>query len=173
MGEFLRREYPILVLTLRSPSGLIASCIRFSSYFANLNAEPVFVSSALLVWTIIEPGMYLIAACLLQLRPLLQLLLKSAWLARVFTGKISPRPDIQVSRPIVVPKNLMAARTTEGRESDVPDTSYCDERGLRASQFYNRALDSRSTFIGSQKSLGSKDSSDRAAIRDVTVVAAY
>lgn len=58
-------------------SGLIISIIRFKTFFAsNAFEDPTMTSIDLVAWTVIEPGMYLIAACLVTLRPLLQLVIK-------------------------------------------------------------------------------------------------
>ncbi|KAK4035086.1 hypothetical protein C8A01DRAFT_48650 [Parachaetomium inaequale] len=52
--------------------GLVASILRFQS-FANNNSfiDLTHTAVELLVWTLLEPGIYLISACLLMSRPLL------------------------------------------------------------------------------------------------------
>jgi hypothetical protein len=52
--------------------GLVASILRFHS-FANNNSfiDLTYTAVELLVWTLLEPGIYLISACLLMSRPLL------------------------------------------------------------------------------------------------------
>ncbi|KAF2186602.1 hypothetical protein K469DRAFT_449835, partial [Zopfia rhizophila CBS 207.26] len=49
--------------------GLITSIIRFVAFTISY-ADPIRVSVALTIWTIAEPGIYVVAACLISLRPL-------------------------------------------------------------------------------------------------------
>lgn len=53
-------------------SGLVASILRFVT-FANNNSfvDATYAAVELCIWTIAEPGTYLISACLLTYRPLL------------------------------------------------------------------------------------------------------
>lgn len=53
-------------------SGLISSILRFVT-FSNNNSfiDATWNAVELIIWTIAEPGIYLIAACLITLRPLL------------------------------------------------------------------------------------------------------
>lgn len=76
-----------LTLTFLTGSvGLIASAFRFATFFQN-NAitDGTFSSVELMSWTIIEPGIYLMAACLPPLRPLVQRIFKDTRLARLST----------------------------------------------------------------------------------------
>ena len=69
-----------LTLTFLTGSvGLIASIFRFTTFFQN-NAitDGTFASVDLMSWTIIEPGIYLVAACLPPLRPLIHRIAKAA-----------------------------------------------------------------------------------------------
>ncbi|KXX74578.1 hypothetical protein MMYC01_209686 [Madurella mycetomatis] len=52
--------------------GLVASILRFRS-FADSNSfiDVTYTAVELLIWTLVEPGIYLISACLLMSRPLL------------------------------------------------------------------------------------------------------
>ena len=57
---------------MNASSGLVSSCIRFAVFFTeDAFADPTWASIDLNKWTVIEPGMYLISACLPSLRPLL------------------------------------------------------------------------------------------------------
>lgn len=53
--------------------GLIASILRFVA-FSNTNSfiDATFNAVELIIWTVAEPGIYLIAACLMTYRPLLE-----------------------------------------------------------------------------------------------------
>ena len=58
-------------------SGAIASCVRFAIFFQSEALEdPTWKSAFLNVWTVVEPGTYLIAACLPALRPLMMTLVR-------------------------------------------------------------------------------------------------
>ncbi|KAI0164068.1 hypothetical protein GGR57DRAFT_274022 [Xylariaceae sp. FL1272] len=53
--------------------GLLASILRFISFYnTNSFSDATFNADELIIWTIAEPGIYLISACLLVLRPLLE-----------------------------------------------------------------------------------------------------
>ena len=63
-----------IVLTLLSTqhSGLVTSIIRFTSFFTtDAVTDGTWASVNLMTWTVLEPGVYLIAACLPTYRPLL------------------------------------------------------------------------------------------------------
>lgn len=53
--------------------GIVTSVIRFSVFFnvKALATDGTYVSADLAVWSLVEPGMYLLAACLPTIRPLL------------------------------------------------------------------------------------------------------
>ncbi|KAF1978044.1 hypothetical protein BU23DRAFT_654337 [Bimuria novae-zelandiae CBS 107.79] len=54
-------------------SGLVASCTRAAEFFIALKTDPpdpTWTSALLLVWTVVEAGMYFCAACLVCLKPL-------------------------------------------------------------------------------------------------------
>lgn len=76
-----------LTLTFLTGSvGLIASISRFATFFRNdAITEGTFSSVELMSWTIIELGIYHIAACLPALRPLAQRLFKDSLLTRLST----------------------------------------------------------------------------------------
>ncbi|PQE33366.1 integral membrane protein [Rutstroemia sp. NJR-2017a WRK4] len=58
--------------------GLITSILRFSIFIQiNDTEDRTFIAPELLVWTLLEPGCYLICACLLMCRPLLELIANS------------------------------------------------------------------------------------------------
>ncbi|KAH0591762.1 hypothetical protein MHUMG1_10494 [Metarhizium humberi] len=54
-------------------SGLITSVLRFIAFYNKSSfIDPTFHAVELIIWTVCEPGVYLIAACLLVYRPLLE-----------------------------------------------------------------------------------------------------
>ncbi|KID96524.1 hypothetical protein MAJ_07460, partial [Metarhizium majus ARSEF 297] len=64
----------VLVLTFLFGSiGLITSVLRFIAFYNKSSfIDPTFHAVELIIWTVCEPGVYLIAACLLVYRPLLE-----------------------------------------------------------------------------------------------------
>lgn len=59
-------------------SGLVTSIIRFVGFFAkNAEADGTYSAADLIVWTVCESGIYLIAACLPTYRPLALLIWKT------------------------------------------------------------------------------------------------
>lgn len=63
---------------LTTSRGLVTSIMRFTIFF-NVSAllnDGTFISAELAVWSLVEPGIYLIASCLPTLRPLVLKLLK-------------------------------------------------------------------------------------------------
>ncbi|KAF6218459.1 hypothetical protein HO133_005808 [Letharia lupina] len=76
-----------LTLTFLTGSvGLIASIFRFATFFRNdAITDGTFSFVELMSWTIIEPGIYLVAACLPALRPLAQRIFKDSLLTRLST----------------------------------------------------------------------------------------
>ena len=62
---------------LTGSCGFVASILRFVTYFkVDLLSDVTYNSGQLVLWTIIEPGMYLISACLPAMRPLLTRVLR-------------------------------------------------------------------------------------------------
>lgn len=58
---------------LTSDSGLVFSALRFwVTYSINHSTDQTYVSARLLVWSELEAGFYLISACLLIMRPLIE-----------------------------------------------------------------------------------------------------
>lgn len=133
-----------LTLTFLTGSvGLIASIFRFTTFFRNdAITDGTFSSVELMSWTIIEPGIYLMAACLPPLRPLAQRFLKDTVLARLSTKRISKQNDgsyelspvndkprahrslrSEVHRPPLGFSRLIDGRETHGNSSE-------DERSL-------------------------------------------
>ena len=63
--------------------GLITSIIRLTTFFrVNSFADTTYAASELEIWTQVEPGIYLIAACLATYRPLLERLGPGRWKGR-------------------------------------------------------------------------------------------
>ncbi|CAG8974076.1 hypothetical protein HYALB_00011875 [Hymenoscyphus albidus] len=72
------------LLTMRPNSGLVSSLIRFKNFSASdAISDGTMASAELMIWTIVEPGMCLIAACLLRFKPLLRKLIKGTTLERL------------------------------------------------------------------------------------------
>ena len=68
----------LTVTFLTGSVGLIASIFRFTKFFRNdAITDGTFSSVELMSWTIVEPGVYLIAASLPTLRPLVQRVFQS------------------------------------------------------------------------------------------------
>ncbi|CAG8955350.1 hypothetical protein HYFRA_00011334 [Hymenoscyphus fraxineus] len=74
-----------LLLTFSTGScGLVSSIIRFKNFSASdAISDGTMASAELMIWTIVEPGMCLIAACLLRFKPLLRKLIKGTTLERL------------------------------------------------------------------------------------------
>lgn len=71
---------------LSSPlfSGLVTSILRFAAFFATMAfTDGTWASVNLLIWCIVEPGIYLIAACLIVCRPLLGKFIQETRLRRL------------------------------------------------------------------------------------------
>ncbi|TVY93747.1 hypothetical protein LAWI1_G000884 [Lachnellula willkommii] len=65
------RKIGLLLIFVTGSIGLVGSVIRFSIFFrSDAFSDNTWVSVSLMSWTCVEPGMYLIAACCLTLRPL-------------------------------------------------------------------------------------------------------
>ncbi|RAH75549.1 uncharacterized protein BO66DRAFT_387422 [Aspergillus aculeatinus CBS 121060] len=88
----LARRAGIAMVFLSGSCGLIASCVRTSYFFtaAKLSmTDPTWADINLMTWTTVESGLYLSAACMIGLRPLLNQM--AGWMTRsrlgVFTAK--------------------------------------------------------------------------------------
>ncbi|KAI2642230.1 hypothetical protein GGS21DRAFT_501572 [Xylaria nigripes] len=83
--------------------GLVASILRFYSFYnTNSFIDATFNATELIVWTIAEPGIYLISASLLVLRPLLDKLstkLPSTNRSRVSRPHVSARASFDPFSP--------------------------------------------------------------------------
>ncbi|KAF4635271.1 hypothetical protein G7Y89_g2823 [Cudoniella acicularis] len=78
--------------------GLITAILRFHGFFsddATVDAE--WAASPLIVWTIIETGTYLIAACLPTFRPLAILIWKRNPLTWVTNTKVTAKDDSEIA----------------------------------------------------------------------------
>lgn len=79
-------------------SGLVTSIIRFAGFFAqNAEVDGTYSAAELIVWTICESGIYLIAACLPTYRPLASLFRKRGPLLSLHSGSKTVKPG--QSRP--------------------------------------------------------------------------
>lgn len=73
-----------------SRSGLVTAIIRFHDFFTNdFDEDPTWTAVSLLIVTIAEPALYLIAACLLAMRPLLKWSLERVPLEAFRRGSVS------------------------------------------------------------------------------------
>lgn len=57
-------------------SGLVASIIRFNMFNLHTLSDGTWASAKLAIWSLVEPGVYLIAACLPSFRPVISSLSK-------------------------------------------------------------------------------------------------
>ena len=78
----------ILTLLSTEHSGLVTSIIRFASFFTtDAVTDGTWASVNLMTWTVLEPGVYLIAACLLTYRPLFAYLKRHDPLSSLHLGR--------------------------------------------------------------------------------------
>lgn len=74
-------------------SGLISSILRFHVFFAhNASADVTWTASKLMPLTIVETGIYLIAACLLTFRPLAIYIWRKTPLSIIHLGSAPHNP---------------------------------------------------------------------------------
>ncbi|MCJ1383911.1 hypothetical protein MMC17_007025 [Xylographa soralifera] len=82
----LVRKLGLMFVFLTASAGLVASCIRFWAFFqTDAFVDNTWASVVLVSWSIVEPGMYLIAACAVALRPIFALLTPQ-WLKALLIG---------------------------------------------------------------------------------------
>lgn len=75
-------------------SGLITSILRFAAFFAtDAFDDGTWASVTLMQWCIIEPGVYLIAACLVAYRPLIIYLVRESPLSHVLSRSQHSQPS--------------------------------------------------------------------------------
>ncbi|KAF2790860.1 hypothetical protein K505DRAFT_364341 [Melanomma pulvis-pyrius CBS 109.77] len=62
----------LILIFVTGSIGIVTSVIRFSVFFnvKALATDGTYISADLAVWSLVEPGMYLLAACLPTIRPL-------------------------------------------------------------------------------------------------------
>lgn len=66
-------ESPIYILFLTTYSGLITSIVRFYEFYAtNAEVDGTWSGATLDIWSAVEPGIYLITACIPSYRPLIR-----------------------------------------------------------------------------------------------------
>jgi hypothetical protein len=69
-----------------SNSGIVTSGLRFATFFqVDLFSDPTYLVVETMTWTCVEPGVYLIAATLPSLRPLVVPVLASVNLSNVYS----------------------------------------------------------------------------------------
>ncbi|KAF2179123.1 hypothetical protein K469DRAFT_674827 [Zopfia rhizophila CBS 207.26] len=66
----LPRKIGIFIVFLAGSVGIVASCIRMAAFYqTEAFVDNTYASVKLVGWSIIEPGMYLVAACSMKFRP--------------------------------------------------------------------------------------------------------
>ncbi|KAF2682951.1 hypothetical protein K458DRAFT_432368 [Lentithecium fluviatile CBS 122367] len=88
----------LTLIFLTGGLGLVTSIIRFTIFFnvKALTNDGTFVSADLAIWSLVEPGMYLLAACLPTLRPLILKLFGGVRAAKNISGESSKTDDVQL-----------------------------------------------------------------------------
>ncbi|KAL9046218.1 MAG: hypothetical protein Q9214_000893 [Letrouitia sp. 1 TL-2023] len=127
-----------VALTITFSAGLVgatAAMLRFLSFFrTGRNGDGTFWSVDFLTWTIIEPGFYLISACLLLFRPLVQQGVLGP--LKKFTSKYIRRQsgydghELRSFQCIGRPEDLAAISTcdrAEGKEESTGDIEHGKE----------------------------------------------
>lgn len=127
-----------VALTITFSAGLvgaIAAMLRFLSFFReDVNGDGTFWSVEFLTWTIIEPGFYLVSACLLLFRPLIQHVVLCP--LKKFTGKYIrwesgyDGHELRSFQCIGRPEDLAALSTcdrSEGKEGSTGDLEHGKE----------------------------------------------
>lgn len=77
---------------LTQNSGLISSILRFRVFLTeDVITDTTWATADLAIWTVVEPGMYFIAACLIKLRPLVKNVVRRASMS--FPGRKSTGSD--------------------------------------------------------------------------------
>ena len=109
-------------------SGTAFSILRFASFFrGSAVADGTWDSVDLIYWTIIEPGVYLIAACLPTFRPVFIRLLKGT--------------------PLLSVDSTTPYRSGGGKEKKSPDG---DCSGLREGPDFQRFGESKNSTVSTQ-----------------------
>ncbi|KAF2463872.1 uncharacterized protein BDR25DRAFT_297318 [Lindgomyces ingoldianus] len=79
------RKIGLSVIFLSGSVGIIASCFRMAAFFqTEAFVDNTYASVKLVGWSIIEPGMYLVAACSLKFRPVFVALAKVLRIRNVY-----------------------------------------------------------------------------------------
>lgn len=99
----LKLDSPIYQ-SLTALSGLVTSIIRFAAFFQrNSFTDGTWAAVDLIIWTQVEPGVYLISACLMTFRPLLErigrnnlLRFQSTTAAKVFHSNDTERCSVNI-----------------------------------------------------------------------------
>ncbi|MCJ1284086.1 hypothetical protein MMC26_003417 [Xylographa opegraphella] len=72
-------KFGLTLVFLTGSLGLVSSIVRFAIFFGtNGFVDGTWSSTILMIWTLVEPGIYLIAACLPSLRPLVLYIIKGS-----------------------------------------------------------------------------------------------
>ncbi|RAL10371.1 uncharacterized protein BO97DRAFT_471836 [Aspergillus homomorphus CBS 101889] len=88
----LARRAGIAMVFLSGSCGLIASCVRTSYFFTAAKTsmtDPTWADINLMAWTTVESGLYLSAACMIGLRPLLNQM--AGWVMKSRLGVFTTR----------------------------------------------------------------------------------
>lgn len=105
-------------LLTSSRSGLITSIVRFTEFFhSNSFIDATWSAVNLVIWTQIEPGVYLISACLMTYRPLLERVARGNIVEKL-THRSSKNSSANYQRSsIEVPLKARTTTDTKGYES--------------------------------------------------------
>ncbi|KAK6859568.1 hypothetical protein PG995_003204 [Apiospora arundinis] len=146
----------LTVTFLIGSSGLVASILRFWA-FSNTNSfiDATYNAVELIIWTVVEPGIYLISACMLMYRPLLEKLgvgrfrIGSRDRSKPYAAGDAPRPKAdsrhQPSSSAAQEGDDIALRsnTHNGFEQLTDDEERGNSRGSRPYTGHHRSDDSR------------------------------
>ncbi|KAK6821155.1 hypothetical protein PG987_015555 [Apiospora arundinis] len=146
----------LMILFVAGKRGLVASILRFWA-FSNTNSfiDATYNAVELIIWTVVEPGIYLISACMLMYRPLLEKLgvgrfrIGSRDRSKPYAAGDAPRPKAdsrhQPSSSAAQEGDDIALRsnTHNGFEQLTDDEERGNSRGSRPYTGHHRSDDSR------------------------------
>ncbi|KAF2789155.1 hypothetical protein K505DRAFT_253954 [Melanomma pulvis-pyrius CBS 109.77] len=87
----MRLKVGVAVTFFTGSIGLVASIARFASFNRSTAADPFWDSVPAAIWTVAEPGIYLIAACLVTLKPLINYIFRESRIAPAFSKNSTSR----------------------------------------------------------------------------------
>ncbi|KAF2107504.1 hypothetical protein BDV96DRAFT_588838 [Lophiotrema nucula] len=99
----------VCVTFLTGSIGLAASIARFAAFTHSTAGDPLWDAVPAAIWAIAEPGILLIAACLVTLKPLFQYVMHQSSISSFFAKTKQTSPSW--------PKSNASSRTLESMES--------------------------------------------------------